>query len=120
MLGLYPFAPLRLLSIIRPRLPAWLPEVHTARPARGRARSTCASRARRTAAARHTVVDQVGRLTILDVPPPDAVDGDDGLLPRLLGWVLERAPGRHARALRIAMGDRGAVADPTESEGAGS
>ena len=56
-------------------------------------------------AARHHVIEQRGRLTVLEVPPPNAIDGTDGLLPRLLSWVLERAPGRTARALRLAMGD---------------
>jgi hypothetical protein len=27
MLGLYPFAPLHVLAVVRPRLPAWLPEL---------------------------------------------------------------------------------------------
>jgi hypothetical protein len=39
------------------------------------------------------------------MPPPDAVTTGDGIVPRLLGWGLEHAPGRRATALRIAMGD---------------
>jgi hypothetical protein len=41
------------------------------------------------------------------VPPPDAEAGDDGVIPRLLSWALEHAPGRTAAALRIAMGSEG-------------
>jgi hypothetical protein len=51
------------------------------------------------------VLEQDGPLWILEVPPPDAVNGGDGMLARLLGWVLDHAPGRTASALRIAMGD---------------
>jgi glycogen debranching enzyme len=120
MLGLYPFAPAAVLGLVRPRLPAWLPEV-TLRGLRvGQATVTLRFERDADGSARHTVIDQVGRLHIVEVPPPDAVAGDDGVVPRLLAWAVDHAPGRAARALRIAMGDQGVVADPDEPEGAGS
>ena len=65
--------------------------------------------------ASHSVVEQDGSLRIIDVPPPDAVAGSDGILPRLVAWALEYAPGRVATALRIAMGDdRPLTSDRTE------
>lgn len=120
MLGLYPFSPAGVLGLVRPHLPAWLPSV-TLRGLRvGPATVTLRFEREADGSARHTVVDQAGQLHILAVPPPDAVAGDDGVVPRLLAWALEHAPGRSAAALRIAMGDRGAVADGPASEGAGS
>jgi hypothetical protein len=120
MLGLYPFAPAGVLGLVRPRLPAWLPSV-TVRGLRvGPATVTLRFEREADGSARHTVVDRVGDLHILEVPPPNAVAGDDGVIPRLLGWVLERAPGRTAAALRIAMGDGGSIAAAPSSEGADS
>jgi glycogen debranching enzyme len=106
MLGLYPFAPAGVLGLVRPRLPAWLPSV-TLRGLRvGDTTVTLRFERDIDGAARHTIVDQAGPLHVLEVPPPDAVAGDDGVIPRLLAWALEHAPGRTATALRIAMGDR--------------
>jgi hypothetical protein len=120
MLGLYPFAPAGVLGLVRPRLPPWLPSV-TLRGLRvGQATVTLHFERDDDGSARHSVIDQTGRLHILEVPPPDAVAGDDGVVPRLLAWAVDHAPGRAARALRIAMGDQGAVASLTESEGDGS
>ena len=44
------------------------------------------------------------RLVVVEMPPPDAVAGRDGLA-RVLGKVVDLAPGRTATALRIALGD---------------
>jgi hypothetical protein len=120
MLGLYPFAPAGVLGLVRPRLPAWLPTV-TLRGLRiGPASVTLRFERDADGSARHTVVDQVGELHIREVPPPNAVAGDDGVLPRLLAWALEHAPGRTAGALRIAMGAPGTIAEGGPSEGAES
>jgi glycogen debranching enzyme len=107
MLGLYPFAPARVLGLVRPRLPAWLSSV-TLRGLRvGDARLALRFERDTDGSAHHSVVDQVGELHVLEVPPPDAVAGDDAVIPRLLSWGLEHAPGRTAAALRIAMGSQG-------------
>lgn len=115
MLGLYPFAPARVLGLIRPRLPAWLPSV-TLRGLRvGDAVATIRFERASDGTASHTVVDRVGSLHVVEVPPPDAVGGSDGIVPRLLAWVLEHAPGREAAALRLAMGDHPALrAEPLD------
>jgi hypothetical protein len=54
------------------------------------------------------------------VPPPDAVSGGDGTLARLLGWVLDHAPGRIATALRIATGDDRPTGGTPPEDGAGT
>jgi glycogen debranching enzyme len=111
MLGLYPFAPAGVLGLIRPRLPGWLPSV-TLRGLRvGDAVATIRFDRDADGSASHTVLEQEGTLHVLVVPPPDAVSGTDGIVPRLLGWVLDHAPGRTATALRIAMGDSGSLVD---------
>ena len=61
--------------------------------------------------AEHSVLAQEGTLWVLEVPPPDAVSGDDGVLPKLAAWAVEHAPGRMATALRVAMGDNGPTYD---------
>ena len=105
MLGLYPFAPAAVLGLVRPRLPAWLPSV-TLRGLRvGDAVATIRFDRESDGSASHTVLEQQGTLHVLGVPPPDAVSGTDGIVSRLLGWVLDHAPGRTAMALRIATGD---------------
>jgi glycogen debranching enzyme len=109
MLGIYPFAPAHVLGLVRPRLPAWLPTVRIDGLRVGEA--TVSLRFERDAdgSAHHSVEALDGQLLILEVPPPDAVSGDDGVLPRLAAWAVEHAPGRMATALRIAMGDNGPI-----------
>jgi glycogen debranching enzyme len=115
MLGLYPFAPAGVLGLVRPRLPAWLPSV-TLRGLRvGDAVATIRFERQDDGSANHSVIDQDGSLHIIEVPPPNAIAGSDGILPRLVAWALEHAPGRAATALRIAMGDDRPLAHgPTE------
>jgi glycogen debranching enzyme len=105
MLGLYPFAPARLLGLVRPRLPTWLPSV-TLRGLRvGDATVTIRFERASNGHAEHSVVERTGTLHVVEVRPPDAVVGHDGIMARLLAWALEHAPGRAAEALRIAMGE---------------
>jgi hypothetical protein len=107
MLGIYPFAPANVLGLVRPRLPAWLPAVTVEGLRVGEATVTLRFERDGDGAAHHTVLAQDGPLLVLEVPPPDAVSGDDGVLPRLAAWAVEHAPGRMATALRVAMGDNG-------------
>jgi glycogen debranching enzyme len=117
MLGIYPFAPAHVLGLVRPRLPAWLPWVTLKGLRVGEARVTLRFERDADGTAHHTVEAQDGPLWIIDVPPPDAVAGDDGVLPRLAAWAVEHAPGRLATALRIAMGDNGPFHDNGYEEG---
>ncbi len=116
MLGLYPFAPAGVLGLVRPRLPTWLSEV-TLRGLRV-GEATVDIRFERDAdgTAHHDVLEQDGSLLVLEVPPPDAVSGDDGMLARLLGWALDHAPGRTAAALRIATGDDQPTSGPPSAD----
>ena len=109
MLGIYPFAPAHVLGVIRPRLPVWLPKVTVEGLRVGEATVTLRFERESDGTANHEVIAQDGPLWVIEVPPPDAVSGDDGMLPRLAAWAVEHAPGRMASALRIAMGDDGPI-----------
>jgi glycogen debranching enzyme len=111
MLGIYPFAPAHVLGLVRPRLPAWLPSVTIEGLRVGPATVTLRFERDADGTAHHSVEAQDGTLWIVEVPPPDAVAGGDGVLPRLAALAVEHAPGRMATALRIAMGDNGPVHD---------
>ena len=103
MLGLYPFAPLRILAVVRPRLPAWAPELTVAGLRVGRASVDIRFRRRPDGSASWQVVRRRGPLVVIGAGPPDDV-GKAGLLARLEMGALDRAPGRLARAARIAIG----------------
>jgi glycogen debranching enzyme len=103
MLGLYPFAPLRVLAVVRPRLPIWAPEV-TLRGLRvGRAVVDLRFDRRADGFARWHVLRQRGPLLVIPAGPPDDV-GTGSILERLELSALSLAPGRLASAARIAMG----------------
>jgi glycogen debranching enzyme len=102
MLGLYPFAPLRLLAVIRPRLPAWAPEVTLTGLRVGRAVVDLRFVRRSDGTAAWHVVRQRGSLLVVGAGPPD--DRATGWIERLEATAIERSPGRLANALRIAFG----------------
>jgi glycogen debranching enzyme len=105
MLGLYPFAPLRLLSVIRPRLPAWLPELTLRNVRVGRARVDLAFKRRKDGSASYRVVRRSGQLLVVPAGPPVDVNGGPRSWVESLGKAaLERAPGRLVRAARISIG----------------
>lgn len=105
LLGLYPFAPLGVLTLVRPRLPAAVAELTLRNVRVGAARVSIRFTRREDGSVAHEVVERTGRLIVLELPPPINV-GDEGPAwsDRLAGWGLEHAPGRHARALRLALG----------------
>ena len=116
MLGLYPFAPAGVLGLTRPRLPRWLPEI-TLRGLRvGGSTATIQFVRRPDGSAAHKVLDQDGPLRVIEVPPPNAVDGTDGVLPKLAAWAIDHAPGRLPAALRIALGDAASDESPDAVE----
>jgi glycogen debranching enzyme len=103
MLGLYPFAALRTLAIVRPRLPAWAPDL-TIRGLRvGAAAVDLQFRRRRDGAASWHVLARRGSLAVIGAPPPNDI-GTANWFERLERAGLDRAPGRLARAARIALG----------------
>ena len=103
MLGLYPFAPLRVLAVVRPRLPIWLPRLILRDLRVGHATVDLAFERRHDGSAGWRVLRQRGRVITLPAGPPDAATGG-GLSERLEIEALRRAPGRLARAARMALG----------------
>jgi glycogen debranching enzyme len=101
MLGLEPFAPLRLLRVVRPRLPAWLPEV-TLRGLRvGHAVADIRFRRRADGSAAWQVVGLRGPLLVVPAAPSHG-GGAPSPLERVGAAALDHAPGRLGGAARIA------------------
>jgi glycogen debranching enzyme len=103
MLGLYPFAPLGVLAVVRPRLPAWLPELTLRRLRVGRSSVDLRFERRDDGSARWRVAGRRGPLVVVGAGAPNDVGGGT-LLEGLEYDVLRRAPGRLARAARIGLG----------------
>jgi glycogen debranching enzyme len=103
MLGIYPFAPLRLLALVRPRLPAGIEEVTLHRLRVGDATVTLRFRRNEDGSASHEVLSRRGTLVVAEAPPPDAARAMD-LGESIGSLLLEHAPGRLARAARLAIG----------------
>jgi len=104
-LGLYPFAPLRVLAIVRPRLPPWLPELTLRRLRVGASTVDLRFRRRSDGSADWNVGSRRGRLLVVGAGPPNDADGGTGW-ERLEYGLVRRMPGRLARAGRIALGQR--------------
>ncbi len=105
MLGLYPFAPLRVLALVRPRLPVWLPELTLRNVRVGNATADFRFSRRPDGSAAHTVTRQEGKLFVVPVgPPADASGQPRPWFESIEKEALERAPGRLVRAARIAVG----------------
>jgi len=105
MLGIYPFAPLRTLSLVRPRLPEWLPELTLRRLRVGRASVDIRFERRPDGSAAHRVLRRTGPLMVVTAGPPQASDTTELTVPERIGRVaLDVAPGGRARAARIALG----------------
>lgn len=106
LLGLYPFAPAKLLALARPRLPPWLRAVTLRRVRVGGALVSLRFERAGDGTTAHEVIEREGDLLVVAVPPPDDVNaGEESWTERLARWGLDHAPGRIARAARIALGD---------------
>jgi hypothetical protein len=103
-LGLYPFAPLRTLAIVRPRLPEGVPELVLRRLRVGAAVVDLRFVRRDDGSADWKVLQRRGRLLVVPVAPPAAEP--DGIAEALGRGVLRSVPGRLARAARLALGTR--------------
>jgi glycogen debranching enzyme len=102
-LGLYPFAALGTLALVRPRLPEGVNTL-TVRDLRiGRARVSLRFTRQADGSAAHEVVERHGRLIVVEAPPPN-VAGPLTWREQVTAAVLTNAPGRLARAGRIALG----------------
>ena len=111
LLGLYPFAPLRVLAVIRPRLPAWLPAVTLRNLRVGRATIDLRFERRDDGSASYKVLRRTGALLLVPAGPPvDASGQPRPWLEELGRAALDRAPGRLVRAARIAL----ALEEPPE------
>jgi hypothetical protein len=104
MLGLYPFAPAHGLAFGRPRLPEWLPSVTLRNVRVGNATASIRFERARDGSTSFDVIDKRGPLFVVEMPPPQDVNPssqswDEGVR----SWLIERAPGRFASALRLAL-----------------
>jgi hypothetical protein len=104
LLGLYPFAPAQTLTLVRPRLPAWLDAVTVRHVRVGDARVSIRFEREADGRVAHEVIERKGTLHIITVPPPEDVSGQTSWLDTIKEWALEHAPGRLARTARIAFG----------------
>ena len=103
LLGLYPFAPLNLLALVRPRLPAGIDAITIRRLQIGMATVSLRFERRADGSAGHEILEQDGRLLLVEAPPPQDVAAASPV-DALKAWAIEHAPGRQARALRIGLG----------------
>jgi glycogen debranching enzyme len=104
MLGLYPFAPLKVLALVRPRLPAGIDELTLRRVRVGDARVSLRLKRRPDGSAAHKVVGRSGTVLVVGAPPPDAASHEH-IRETVSALALAKAPGRLARAGRIALGN---------------
>ncbi len=110
LLGLYPFASLHTLAVIRPRLPRWIPELTLRNLRVGRATVDLRFTRNADGSASHKVLRKDGTLVIAPAGPPSNARGTPTpWLEQVERAVFRRAPGRLVRAARIAVGlDEGA------------
>lgn len=111
LLGIYPFAPARLLALVRPHLPEWLPAATIRNLRVGDATVSIRFERNRNGSTSFDVVDKTGTLFVIEVPPPQAVDQDTNTVAESAKmWILEHAPGRLTAAIRLALGEDEEVA----------
>ena len=105
LLGIYPFAPAHVIALVRPRLPEWLPAVTVRNLRVGSATASIRFERTRDGATAFDVIDKTGQIFIVEMPPPQEVDPAGRSWDEAVRtWLLERAPGRLASALRLALG----------------
>lgn len=105
LLGLSPFAPLRVLAVVRPRLPAWIPELRLRNVRVGRAAVDLEFRRRDDGSASFRVLRTDGTLHVVAAGPPATAGAKaPSWLESIEGAVLQRAPGRLVRSARVALG----------------
>jgi len=106
LLGLYPFAPAQILAVVRPCLPEWLPAVTVRHLRVGEAAVSIRFERNRDGSTSFEVVEKHGTLFVTEVPPPQDVNPRRQTFAETTKmWLLDRAPGRLATALRLALGE---------------
>jgi glycogen debranching enzyme len=106
LLGIYPFAPAKALALVRPRLPEWLPALTIRRLRVGDASVSIRFERSRNGSTSFDVIDKEGTLLVTEVPPPQDVNPEaETFAESVKLWLLDRAPGRLATALRLAIGE---------------
>jgi glycogen debranching enzyme len=109
LLGIYPFAPAHVLGLVRPRLPQWLPSVTVHGLRVGEATVSLRFERNRDGSTSVDVFEKKGTLVVTEVAPPQEVDSDRTFAENAKTWLLERAPGRLALAMRLGLGDDDAL-----------
>jgi glycogen debranching enzyme len=105
LLGIYPFAPAHVLALVRPHLPEWLPAVTIRNIRVGAATTSIRFERGRDGSTAFDVIDKSGQLFVVEMPPPQEVDHAGRSWDEAVRtWLLDRAPGRLASALRLALG----------------
>jgi len=105
LLGIYPFAPARVIALVRPHLPEWLPAVMVRNIRIGDATVSIRFERTRAGATAFDIVEQSGSLFVVEMPPPQDVNPATQTWDESVRtWLLDRAPGRLASALRLALG----------------
>jgi glycogen debranching enzyme len=102
-LGMYPFAPLGVVALVRPRLPPSIPDLTVRNVRLGRATVAIRFVRRDDGSAAHEVIERRGPAVVVELPPPNSPEGG-GWRGELGRELLRRMPGRRATAARIALG----------------
>jgi glycogen debranching enzyme len=106
LLGLYPFAPAQLLAVVRPHLPEWLPVVTVRHLRIGDATVSIRFERDRDGSTSFEVIEKNGTLFVMEAPPPQDINRrGETFIEATKVWLLDRAPGRLATALRLALGE---------------
>ncbi|MCK6526944.1 hypothetical protein L6R50_05080 [Myxococcota bacterium] len=117
LLGIYAFAPARVLALVDPQLPPWVDSL-TLRGLRvGDARLDLRFRRRPDGSASHRLLRREGRVLVVPVPPPQGIRSERSLPEALLDWAVRRAPGRTAHAARLAIGIVGDDDNRSDAQG---
>jgi glycogen debranching enzyme len=105
LLGIYPFAPAHVIALVRPRLPEWLPAVTVRHIRVGDATMSIRFERGRDGSTAFDVIEQRGPVFAVEMPPPQDVSPNTHTWDESVRtWLLDRAPGRVASALRFALG----------------
>ena len=116
LLGLYPFAPLRLLAVVRPRLPEWLPVSPSGTCRSDRRDSTLRFERDKEGVAHHEILEREGVVAVLPAPPPSAATEGIDEFGEAVGH-RGGAGADHARAAHRARGRVRRVMANTSSRG---